>query len=396
GATPPLIIQYDAATVPVLQYGIGSNTLSEQQTFDITLNKIRVGMVSVPGIAIPYPFGGKPRLVSVDLDPRKLQEKNLTQSDVTTAINNQALVSPSGTTKFGALQYPNDINTFPTRIDNLNELPIKVVDGTQITVGDVAQVRDGYDPQQNIVRQDGVRSTLMSVFKSGSASTLSVVSGAKQAMANVLKTVTTAVNIKEFADQSLFVRAAVSGVVREGVIAAALTALMILLFLGSWRSTIIIAVSIPLAVLSSIAVLSVIGETINLMTLGGMALAVGILVDDATVEIENIHRNLAMGKPLQQAILDGAQQIATPAFVATLAICIVFVPVVLLEGPAKFLFVPFALAVVFAVFTSYILSRTVVPVLVKYLLAGESHAPENAAPTSFFGRIHKAFNDGFE
>jgi multidrug efflux pump subunit AcrB len=345
GATPPLIIQYDAATVPVLQYGIGSNTLSEQQTFDISLNQIRVGLVSVPGIAIPYPFGGKPRLVSVDLDPRKLQEKNLTQSDVTTPI---------------------DINTFPTKIDNLNELPIKVVDGTQITVGDVAQVRDGYDPQQNIVRQDGVRSTLMSVFKSGTASTLSVVSGAKQAMANVLKTVTTAINVKEFGDQSLFVRAAVSGVVREGVIAAALTALMILLFLGSWRSTIIIAISIPLSVLASIAVLSLIGETINLMTLGGLALAVGILVDDATVTIENVERHMSLGEKLEDAILKGAGEIALPAFVSTLCICIVFVPMFLLSGVSRYLFVPLAEAVMFAVAASYILSRTLVPTLIMW------------------------------
>src|SRR5256714_1315200 len=380
GATPPLIIQYDAATVPVLQYGIGSNTLSEQQTFDITLNQIRVGLVSVPGIAIPYPFGGKPRLVSVDLDPRKLQEKNLTQSDVTTAINNQALVFPSGTTKFGALQYPIDINTFPTRIDNLNELPIKVVDGTQITVGDVAQVRDGYDPQQNIVRQDGVRSTLMSVFKSGSASTLSVVAGAKQAMANVLKTVTNAVQVKEFADQSLFVRAAVSGVAREGVIAAALTALMILLFLGYWRSTIIIAISIPLSVLASIAVLSLIGETINLMTLGGLALAVGILVDDATVTIENVERHLSLGEKLDDAILKGAGEIALPAFGSTLCICIVFVPMFLLSGVARYLFVPLAEAVMFAVAASYILSRTLVPTLIMWFERNH-HRQEKSNPS---------------
>src|SRR5438067_3287589 len=366
GATPPLIIQYDAATIPVLQYGIGSNTLSEQQTFDVALNQIRVGLVSVPGIAIPYPFGGKQRLVSVDLDPRKLEEKNLTQTDVTNAINNQALVFPSGTTKFGALQYPIDINTFPTRIDNLNELPIKVVDGTQITVGDVAQVRDGYDPQQNIVRQDGVRSTLMSVFKSGTASTLSVVSGAKQAMANVLKTVTTAVSIKEFADQSLFVQAAVSGVVREGVIAAALTALMILLFLGSWRSTLIIAVSIPLSVLASLAILSALGQTINIMTLGGLALAVGILVDDATVTIENVERHLATGEPLEDGILKGAGEIALPALVSTFCICIVFIPMFSLAGVARFLFVPLAEAVVFAVIASYALSRTLVPTMIMF------------------------------
>jgi multidrug efflux pump subunit AcrB len=366
GATPPLIIQYDAATVPVLQYGIGSTTLSEQQTFDVALNQIRVGLVSVPGIAIPFPFGGKQRLVSVDVDTRKLQEKNLTQSDVTTAINNQALVFPSGTTKFGATQYPIDINTFPTRIDSLNELPIKVVDGTQIRVGDVAQVRDGYDPQQNIVRQDGVRSTLLSVFKSGTASTLSVVSGAKQAMANVLKTVSTAVQVKEFNDQSLFVRAAVSGVVREGVIAATLTALMILLFLGSWRSTIIIAISIPLSVLASIAALGLIGETINLMTLGGLALAVGILVDDATVTIENVERHMSLGEKLEDAILKGAGEIALPAFVSTLCICIVFVPMFLLSGVARYLFVPLAEAVMFAVAASYVLSRTLVPTLIMW------------------------------
>jgi multidrug efflux pump subunit AcrB len=385
GATPPLIIQYDAATVPVLQYGIGSNTLSEQQTFDITLNQIRVGLVSVPGIAIPYPFGGKPRLVSVDLDPRKLQEKNLTQSDVTTAINNQALVFPSGTTKFGALQYPIDINTFPTRIDNLNDLPIKVVDGAQIRVGDVAQVRDGYDPQQNIVRQDGVRSTLMSVFKSGTASTLSVVSGAKQAMANVLKTVTTAVQVKEFADQSLFVRAAISGVAREGVIAAALTALMILLFLGSWRSTIIIAISIPLAVLSSIAMLSVIGETLNLMTLGGLALAVGILVDDATVTIENVERHMGLGEKLEDAILKGAGEIALPAFVSTLCICIVFVPMFLLSGVSRYLFVPLAEAVMFAVAASYVLSRTLVPTLIVWFERNH-HSPKAATASGATGK----------
>jgi multidrug efflux pump subunit AcrB len=366
GATPPLIIQYDAATVPVLQYGIGSNTLSEQQTFDVALNQIRVGLVSVPGIAIPFPFGGKQRLVSVDLDPRKLQAKNLTQTDVTTAISNQALVFPSGTTKFGAIQYPIDINTFPTQIDSLNQLPIKVVDGTQVLVGDVAQVRDGYDPQQNIVRQDGVRSTLLSVFKSGTASTLSVVSGAKQAMANVLKTVSTAVQVKEFNDQSLFVSAAVSGVVREGAIAAALTALMILLFLGSWRSTIIIAVSIPLSVLASIAALGLIGETINLMTLGGLALAVGILVDDATVTIENVERHMSLGEKLEDAILKGAGEIALPAFVSTLCICIVFVPMFLLSGVARYLFVPLAEAVMFAVIASYLLSRTLVPTLIMW------------------------------
>jgi multidrug efflux pump subunit AcrB len=402
GATPPLIIQYDAATVPVLQYGIGSTTLSEQQTFDVALNQIRVGLVSVPGISIPYPFGGKQRLVSVDLDPRKLQEKNLTQSDVTTAINNQALVFPSGTTKFGAIQYPIDINTFPAKIDLLNQLPIKVVDGTQIRVGDVAQVRDGYDPQQNIVRQDGARSTLLSVFKSGTASTLSVVSGAKQAMASVLKTVTNAVQVKEFGDQSLFVRAAVSGVAREGIIAAALTALMILLFLGSWRSTIIIAISIPLAVLSSIAVLSLIGETLNLMTLGGLALAVGILVDDATVTIENVERHIGLGEKLEDAIMKGAGEIALPAFVSTLCITIVFVPMFLLSGVARYLFVPLAEAVIFAVAASYLLSRTLVPTLIMWFernhhkAEGSGGAKKASLWMRPFSFLQQLFERGFE
>ncbi|HEY3662713.1 MAG TPA: efflux RND transporter permease subunit [Chthoniobacterales bacterium] len=408
GSTPPLIIQYDAATVPVLQYGIGSNTLSEQQTFDIALNQIRVGLVSVPGIAIPYPFGGKQRLVSVDLDPRKLQEENLTQTDVTTAINNQALVFPSGTTKFGALQFPIDINTFPGRIDTLNNLPIKVVGGAEIRVGDVAQVRDGYDPQQNIVRQDGVRSTLLSVFKSGTASTLSVVSGAKQAMTNVLKTVSTAIQVKEFGDQSLFVRAAIGGVAREGIIAAALTALMILLFLGSWRSTIIVAISIPLSVLASIALLSLIGQTINLMTLGGLALAVGILVDDATVTIENVERHISLGETLEDAILKGAGEIALPAFVSTLCICIVFVPMFMLSGVARFLFVPLAEAVMFAVGASYLLSRTLVPTLIMWFernhkvvaatpsAGGSSEGRQVALWARPFVTLQRLFERGFD
>src|SRR6267143_509909 len=276
GTTPPLIIQYSASDVPVIQYGVGGDGISEQQAADIALNQLRVGLITVPGIAIPYPYGGKQRLVSIDLDLRKLQEKNLTQSDVTSAINAQALVFPSGTVKLGLKQYQVDVNTFPLRIDSLNELPIKTIDGATIRVRDVAQVRDGYDPQTNIVRQDGVRSVLMVLLKNGSASTLSVVAGAKQAMANVLKTVNSAVRVKEFSDQSVCVRAAISGVVREGVIAGALTALMILLFLGSWRSTIVVAISILLSVLASLAVLSALGETINLMTLGGLALAVGI------------------------------------------------------------------------------------------------------------------------
>src|SRR6266403_630827 len=344
GTPPPLIIEYNASTVPILQYGISSTTLSEQQTFDLALNTIRIGLISVPGVGIPYPYGGKQRVVSVDLDPKALEAQNISQQDVVNALTTQNLVFPSGTAKIGANEYPIDLNTSPSLIDRLNGLPIKTVDGAVILIRDVAQVRDGYMPQQNVVRQDGVRSTLLSVLKNGSVSTLQVASGVKAAMAEVMKAVTDNLQVKEFADQSLFVRAAVSGVVREGVIAACLTAIMLLLFLGSWRSTVIVATSIPLSILTSLIVLWALGYSLNTMTLGGMALAVGILVDDATVEIENIHRNMAMKKPLRRAILDGAAQIAVPAFVSTLAICIVFVPVMLLTGPAAYLFTPLALA----------------------------------------------------
>jgi multidrug efflux pump subunit AcrB len=366
GTTPPLIIEYNASTVPILQYGISSTTLSEQQIFDLAMNTIRVGLISVPGVGIPYPYGGKQRVVSVDLDPKSLEAQNLSQQDVVNALSTQNLVFPSGTAKIGANEYPIDLNTSPVLIDRLNDVPIKTVDGTVIRVRDVAQVRDGYMPQQNVVRQDGVRSTLLSVLKNGSASTLQVASGVKAAMTDVMKIVTDNVQVKQFADQSIFVTAAVSGVVREGVIAAALTALMILLFLGSWRSTLIIAISIPLSVLSSLAILSALGQTINLMTLGGLALAVGILVDDATVTIENIERHLSGGETLENAILMGAGEIALPAMVSTMCICIVFVPMFFLAGVAGFLFAPLAEAVVFAVLASYALSRTLVPTLVMW------------------------------
>src|SRR5580698_1433378 len=350
GTTPPLVIQYNASTVPILQYGISSKTLNEQQIQDVSLNQIRVGLISVPGAGVPLPYGGKQRLVSVDLDMKALESKNLSSQDVVTALSNQNIVFPSGTAKIGAKQYPVDINTSPAVIDHLNDLPIKTVDGAVIRVSDVAHVRDGNDPQQNIVREDGLRSTLITVLKNGAASTLDVADGVKRAMAATLKTlIAEDVTVKEFLDQSLFVRAAISGVMREGVIAASLTALMILLFLGSWRSTFIIALSIPLSVLCSLAVLCALGETINLMTLGGMALAVGILVDDATVAIENIHRHMAAGKPLEDSIIKGSQEIALPAFVSTLCICIVFVPMFFLTGVAHYLFVPLAEAVVFAI-----------------------------------------------
>src|SRR6266404_3287632 len=333
GTTPPLIIQYNASSVPILQYGISSPALSEQEIFDLAMNTIRVGLISVPGVGIPYPYGGKQRVVSVDLNPKALEAQNISPQEVVTALTTQNLVFPSGTAKIGANEYPIDLNTSPSLIDRLNGLPIKTVDGAVILIRDVAQVRDGYMPQQNVVRQDGVRSTLLSVLKNGSVSTLQVASGVKAAMAEVMKAVTDNLQVKEFADQSLFVRAAVSGVVREGVIAACLTALMILLFLGSWRSTLVIAISIPLSILSSIIALSALGETMNTMTLGGLALAIGILVDDATVTIENIHRHME-GQSLRDAVLIGASEIATPTLVSTMTICIVFVSVVFLTGPA--------------------------------------------------------------
>jgi multidrug efflux pump subunit AcrB len=397
GTTPPLVITYNASTVPILQYGISSQTLSEQQTFDLALNTVRVGLISVPGVGIPYPFGGKQRVVSVDLDLKALERQNLAAQDVVTAINAQNLVFPSGTAKIGANEYPIDLNTSPRLIARLNDLPIKTVEGAVIRVSDVAHVRDGYMPQQNLVRQDGVRSTLLSILKNGSASTLSVANGVKAAMVNVKKMLTGGVQIKQFGDQSLFVTAAVSGVVREGVIAAALTAAMILLFLGSWRSTLIIAISIPLSVLASLALLSAFGQTINLMTLGGLALAVGILVDDATVTIENVERHLRAGENLEDGIMIGAGEIALPAMVSTLCICIVFVPMFFLTGVARYLFAPLAEAVVFAVLASYALSRTLVPTLVMWFERNVNHQEHtNAAHVSPWIRPLVVFQQGFE
>lgn len=373
GQTPPLVIRYNASTVPILQYAVTSPTLPEQELYDLSQNQIRVGLSTVRGAAVPWPYGGKTRLVSVDLDLPALQAKNLSAQDVVNAVNAQSLVLPSGSAKIGATEYDVELNTSPKVLEELNDLPIKTVNGATISIRDVAQVRDGYQPQQNIVRRDGVRGALLTILKSGSASTLDVVARVKSAMTRIRGGLPPEIHIQEFADQSLFVRAAIDGVVKEGVIAASLTALMILLFLGSWRSTFIIAVSIPLSVLSSLALLSALGETINLMTLGGLALAVGILVDDATVEIENIHRQMATGKPLTQAILDGAQEIALPAFVSTLCICIVFVPMFFLTGVARHLFVPLAEAVVFAMLSSYLLSRTLIPTLVMWFYRNAHH-----------------------
>src|SRR6266436_5944187 len=396
GTTPPLIIQYNASTVPILQYGISSKTLSEQQTFDLALNTVRVGLISVPGVGVPYPYGGKQRVVSVDLDLKALERQNLSAQDVVTAISAQNLVFPSGTAKIGVNEYPVDLNTSPRLIVRLNDLPVKTVEGAVIRVRDVAQVRDGYTPQQNLVRQDGLRSVLLSVLKNGTASTLSVANGVKAAMANVENMLTGDVQIKQFGDQSLFVKAAVSGVVREGVIAAALTAAMILLFLGSWRSTLIIAISIPLSVLTSLALLSAFGQTINLMTLGGLALAVGILVDDATVTIENINRHLEEGGEVEPSILEGSRQITIPALVSTLSICIVFVPMFLLSGVARYLFVPLAEAVVFAMLTSYVLSRTLIPTLCNYWLRTAEQERAAAANPNAWQRFQRGFEARFE
>jgi multidrug efflux pump subunit AcrB len=399
GTTPPLIIQYNASTVPILQYSFSSPKMSEQEMFDVTANLVRVGLANTRGAMIPYPYGGKQRVISVDLNLSAIKAKNLLPQDVVNAINAQNLVLPSGTTKIGPMEYDVAVDANPRLVSDLNHLPIKVVNGATIYISDVAQVHDGYLPQQNAVRQDGVRGALLTVLKAGSASTLDVVRGLKASLPGVMATVTPDLHVKEFADQSLFVRAAISGVLREGVIAAALTALMILLFLGSWRSTVIIALSIPLSVLSSIAILSALGETINLMTLGGLALAVGILVDDATVAIENIHHHMANGEPLTDAILKGSQEIALPAFVSTLCICIVFVPMFFLAGVARYLFVPLAEAVVFAMLASYVISRTLVPTLVMWFYRNVEqqhggHIDESKTP--LFARPFVKFQRGFE
>jgi multidrug efflux pump subunit AcrB len=405
GQQPPLIIRYNASTVPILQYSISSKKLSEQEVADITLNQIRIGLVNVPGAQIPWPYGGRLRTVVVDLDLTALKAKNLRAQDIVDAVNAQSLILPAGTAKIGDTQYNIETNGSPRVLDDLNNMPVKIVNGAILYLRDVAQVRDGFDPQTNIVRMNGQRGALITIMKSGFASTLDVVRKIKTQMPQVQKTVTPDLDIREFADQSLFVRAAIDGVAKEGVIAAALTAIMILLFIGSWRSTVIIAVSIPLSVIASLATLSALGETINLMTLGGLSLAVGILVDDATVEIENVHRQMAMGKPLITAILAGAQEIALPAFVSTLCICIVFVPMFFLTGVARFLFVPLAEAVVFAMLASYILSRTLIPTLVMWFYRNSpyhSHEAEDGADeapprgwSAPFVHIQRAFERGF-
>ena len=402
GTFPPNILKYDASSVPILQLGLESKTLSEQDIFDLGLNFIRTQLATVQGAAVPLPYGGKFRQIMVDLIPDQLYAKGISATDVSNAVSAQSIILPAGTAKIGKIDYQIKVNSSPRVLDELNDMPIRVVNGATVYIKDVAQVRDGYAVQTSIVRTNGTRGTLMAVLRNGRASTLSIVNAVKARLPGILAGLPPELHVRQLFDQSLFVRASINGVVREAAIAAFLTAMMILLFLGSWRSTIIVCISIPLSILTSLAILSLLGETINVMTLGGMALAVGILVDDATVELENTHRNMAMKKPLVRAVLDGAQQIAAPAFVSTLSICIVFVPVLLLSGAAKYLFTPLALAVVFAMLASYLLSRTLIPNMVHYMLKPEvklyalgAHG-ESAGGKGVVWRVHYIFNRRFE
>ncbi|MGA7630620.1 MAG: efflux RND transporter permease subunit [Terriglobales bacterium] len=393
GTTPPLVITYTASTTPIVQLGLSSKTLPEQQLFDLGNNFLRTQLTTVQGAATPYPYGGKPRQIQVDLDPAKLQTYGLSPADIVNAVAAQNLILPAGTTKIGPTEYNVEMNGDPQTIAELNDLPVKTTHSSTLYLRDVAHVRDGFIPQTNIVRQDGTRGVLMSMYKVG-GSTLTVVNAIKALLPVALRTLPPDLRIKALFDQSLFVRASISGVLREGLIAACLTAVMILLFLGDWRPTIIIAVSIPLSIFVSVILLSALGQTINIMTLGGLALAVGILVDDATVEIENIERNLALGKEMKQAILDGAQQVAVPAFVSTLCICIVFVPMFFLAGVAKFLFVPMAEAVCFAMLASYLLSRTLIPTMVMFIMRGHEHRA--LEPTNVLAKLQRGFERWFE
>jgi multidrug efflux pump subunit AcrB len=396
GTTPPLILQYSASSVPILQLGLSGQGLSEQQLNDFGLNFIRTQLVTVPGVGIPYPYGGKQRQIQVDLNLPALQAKGLAPTDVVSTIAAQNLILPAGTLKVNKFEYQLATNSAPASIAELNNLPIRSVSGSMVYIRDVAHVEDGSPPQTNIVRVNGQRASLLSVIKTGNASTLDIVKGIRAKLPQIAAQLPPQLKITALGDQSIFVRDSIDGVVREAVIAACLTALMILLFLGSWRTTTIVAVSIPLSIISSLLMLSALGETINIMTLGGLALAVGILVDDATVTIENISRFIEEGHSIEQSILDGAAQIALPALVSTISICIVFVPMFFLSGVAKYLFVPLAEAVVFAMLASYILSRTVVPAMAMYLLRDHDEV-ENRKPTrNPFTRFQRAFERGFE
>ncbi len=399
GMYPANILKYDAASVPILQLGLSSNTLREQEIFDLGNNFIRTPLGTVQGASVSYPFGGKQRAIMVDLNLEDLYARQLSPIDVSNALNLQNLILPAGTAKLANTEYQVKVNSSPLKLADLNNLPIKTINGATVYLKDVAQVRDGFNPQNNIVRTNGKRGVLITITRNGNASTLAIVNAVKAALPRILANVTQELKVVPLADQSLFVRASIEGVVKEALIAAGLTAMMILLFLGSWRSTLIVSISIPLSIFTSLALLNLMGHTINVMTLGGLALAVGILVDDATVEIENTHRNFAMGKPIIRAVLDGASQIAVPTFVATLSICIVFVPVLLLTGTAKYLFGPLALAVVFAMSASYLLSRTLVPTMMAFLLKSEAVSyHEKAAERSkgFLIGIHHLFNHLFE
>ena len=387
GSLPPLILNYSASTVPILQLGLSGKNLTEPQLNDIALNFLRTQLVTVPGASVPFPFGGKQRQVMVNLNQGLLQAKGLSPNDVLTVLGTQNLILPGGTVKMGQFEYDVDLNADVKNVQDLNDLPIKTVGSSTIYLRDVATVSDGFAPQTNIVRQDGRRGVLVTVLKAGDASTIDVVKGVRQILPRVAQTLPPSLKIQPLSDQSIFVRASINGVIREAIIAAALTGLMILLFLGSWRSTVIIAISIPLSILTSVIVLSFLHQTINIMTLGGLALAVGILVDDATVTIENIERHLEEGAELHDGILDGAAQIAVPALVSTLCICIVFLPMFFLSGVARYLFVPLAEAVIFAMLASYILSRTLVPTLAMYLLKAKQHGgPQSRNPFAIFQR----------
>ena len=397
GITPPLILNYSASTVPILQIALSGKGLSEQNLFDLAVNTLRPPLVTVPGAAIPFPYGGKQRLVQIDLDTNAIQARGLSAQDVANALAAQNLIVPVGTQKIGSTEYTLQLNNAPSAIAELGNLPIKVVGGTTVYIRDVANVHDGNSPQTNIVHVDGGRSVLMSVLKNGATSTLAIVDGLRARLATLKPALPDNLVVTPINDQSVFVRAAITGVAVEGAIAAALTSLMILLFLGSWRSTLIIAVSIPLSILGSIVALSAIGETLNIMTLGGLALAVGILVDDATVTIENINWHLEHGKDVETAIMDGARQIVGPAFVSLLCICIVFVPMFFLSGVARFLFVPMAEAVMFAMACSFILSRTLVPTMSKFLLKPHvAHHAEMETSRNPLKRFQRGFEARFE
>ena len=397
GTTPPFILTYNASSVPILQLGLSGKGLSEQQLFDYAANFVRTQLATIAGASIPWPYGGKQRQIMIDIQPALLQSKGISAADVVNAVDAQNLILPSGTSKIGQFEYDVDLNSSPSTVQEINDLPIKASGNTTIYIRDVANVRDGFSPQTNIVRRDGMRGTLLSIMKTGETSTLEIVKQIQKALPQIESELPPALKIDQIADQSLFVRAAVDGVVREAIIAACLTAVMILLFLGSWRSTLIIAISIPLSILTSICVLSALGETINIMTLGGLALAVGILVDDATVTIENIDRNFDQGKNLLTGIMDGAAQIAVPALVSTLCICIVFLPMFFLTGVARYLFVPLAESVVFAMLASYVLSRTLVPTLAMYMLkTGAHHAAGEPARWNVLARFQRAFERGFD